>query len=136
MSNGITLEEQRFLTEFLGECWHEFEEAALHDNWGSSRGLKCKHCHLEALQPQDKYRLDFTDGRVVFRLIEKVRSKVLEDHGDFFELAIHDQGYVEGIEKSLWSNDPELAVCKTIAAFLMKEEKDKSVAKRGYSHWV
>ena len=59
---GLTDENKKALTIFLGECWHE-EEAIPnlpHLTW-------CKKCHYIGFT-----YLDFTDWRVVGRLVSKV----------------------------------------------------------------
>jgi hypothetical protein len=112
--NELSLEEQKILTEWLGECWHEYTK-----EWNS--GIYCKHCNYH----RDSPRLDFSDWRVIGRLIEK--AKILTD--SLYESedgsGVRADQLVENINWALWDwsiSTPQLAICKVILAYLKEGE--------------
>ena len=70
----MTEQEQRKLTEFLGECWHEWvlEITPKH----GYRIIRCPKCFASTSigrhqKPDNVRRLDFTDWRVKGRILDK-----------------------------------------------------------------
>ena len=100
---NLTIEEQRKLTEFLGECWHEY-------NPNYDQGNSCSKCGKTVFHrfhrtfPQN---LDFTDWRVVGRLIEKLRD-MGEDVDDLRD----------AIRTRIFWGSPQEAICRAILAYL------------------
>lgn len=114
--NELATEDQRLLTEFLGECWHEE---------GMPTGMsyhpfRCKKCN-KPLHVSGKNGLDFSDWRVVGRLIEKCRSAQTVKLESNFE-----SGISVDSSRYYWSpvaETPQLAICNAVLAYL-KEKKD------------
>jgi hypothetical protein len=114
---NLTIEQQRKLTEFLGECWHEPTE--------TPNEVSCDKCGTVVYDPRHVdeafQRLDFTDRRVVGRLIEKV-GKITIDMG---------AGYVYigageyASEPLIWLDDktPQEAICRSVLAWLEENHK-------------
>jgi len=105
---NLSTEEQKLLTEWLGECWHEE---------GTPTGMvyhpyRCAKC-IKPIHAGGPSRLDFSDWRVVGRIVEKVRS--LHIASDYlckvFSNAI------------FFSDNPQLAICRAILAYLQEGEK-------------
>lgn len=92
----LTIEQQKRLMIFLGECWHDF--ADMFDQGGPSDNV-CIHCGK--LEPVCS-NIDFTDWRVVGRLIEKVGK------------------YGYSIE--IMPGESPLTICLTICAYLEGRE--------------
>lgn len=115
--NDLSTEEQKLLTEWLGECWHEFE--ALH----STLCTKCNKPFLS--QTYHVPRLDFSDWRVVGRLVEKIllfaSYEVLKESSgkERFLVLIHSKTKTyQGTEGT-----PQLAICKAVLAYLKEGEE-------------
>jgi len=118
MSNPILLvEAQKLLTEWLGECWHTWErkypypartEAEL-----KMRGHVCTKCgEYWPVQPKAEgliTPLNFSDWRVVGRLIEKVRTH--RPLGDTITLS-------ERLGYAICSANPQRAICNAIVDYL------------------
>jgi hypothetical protein len=96
----LSLESQKLLTEWLGECWHEY----------NSR--KCITCII--MEPEDDPpRLDFSDWRVTGRLIEKAEGIVVIKFDHTWNSTIEGD-FQEG-------SSPQLAICNAIVAYLKEE---------------
>jgi hypothetical protein len=117
MTNSLSLESQKLLTELLGECWHV--------KWVDPTGFcstQCASCGKILDEIEDAPRLDFSDWRVVGRLINKLRSHILDTHGDVTELPLYLEVRLHYIETALWSNNPQLAICLAVVEYLKGEK--------------
>lgn len=98
--NEILGEENcRKLTKFGGWCWHECDEDYV-----------CDNCH-QFIATNKEMRLDFSDPRVVWRLIEKYTQQMLSSDD---QLAL--------LDALLLPNKAE-AVCRAVLAFIEEGEK-------------
>lgn len=112
----LTLEDKRLLTEFLGECWHIPNH--IKENLTIGIADRCLLC--DARLPW--IRLDFSDWRVVGRLIEKmhdVREQFLEELKSK-ELASID-AYLFKLYLSLAHKNPQLAICHAVLTYLKEQ---------------
>ena len=100
-SNDLTIEEQKLLTEWLGERWHETGERN----------------YTEICHGFPEPRLDFTDWRVVGRLVEKLRSITQYNLTTEVWWVKHRVGIV------LFDANPQLAICRAILSYLKEGEK-------------
>ena len=103
----LTIEEQHKLTEFLGECWHEW---MIEDIQGLPR-YACRACLYETYAHPT--RLDFADWRVVGRLAVKAGGVDLEEDEGSWMCAVNKPGapYVT-------YDAPEEAICRAVLAYL------------------
>jgi hypothetical protein len=114
----MTERAQRLLTEFLGECWHDWPN----EEPGRILYLFCPKCGDESWSDAEDKRLDFTDWRVVGSLVEKVQRKL------YFQLSS------VGASKNCWKVEigharpyhwavynqatPQAAICAAILVYL------------------
>lgn len=110
----LTEQEQRQLTEVLGECWHE--QGA---NW------RCASCGVP-MPLQQELRLDFTDWLVVGRLIEKVQ-KTHSIHISSVGQSKNCWHCVIGYQRpyrfsSIMQSTPQEAICRAVLARLEGEK--------------
>lgn len=98
----LTTEEQKLLTEWLGEEWRE-------NTW--------YHVYEDA----DLIRLDFSDWGVVGRLVAKVTSFCLQSESHSTERANLCLLQMS-IESALWEDTPQLAICHAVLAYLKEKE--------------
>lgn len=117
--NELTFEDQRLLTEFLGECWHEAYN-------GFAPGL-CSKCEASKFDsgsgnflPVGELHLDFSDWRVVGRLLDKIENIEVWKSKDY-------RGswgaFTEGIGENVYASTPQLAICKAVLAYLKEKEQ-------------
>jgi hypothetical protein len=108
---SLTIEQQRKLTEKgLGECWHECDEDRI-----------CRKCH-QFLGTNEEMRLNFTDWRVVGRLIEKLEAVYVDKMGagPYFSEAfiLGGKNYI-----SVNGTTPQEAICLVVLAWIEEGEK-------------
>ena len=121
----MTEDEQRLLTEFLGECWHEDGGLVVnHYSENSGRELQlryCRHCKEAYVHPSQETftRLDFTDWRVVGRLVEKRENITIWKHPQWGWIATYppQHHFNEGAT-------PQEAICRAVIAWLTEREKE------------
>lgn len=110
----LSLDAQRRLTEFLGECFHS--------SWMCGECPECGLCVED-----ESYHLDFSDWRVVGRLIEKLMQINLSAENGIGRAPIYWAWLqIGGRSHSGKGNTPQLAICLAIDAYL--------VAKGEYIH--
>ena len=113
----MTDQEKRLLTEFLGECWHE----------SSGMTWICGKCKTDVgwlgetmkdAVAVETLRLDFTDWRVVGRLIEKTEDvEVWYFHEDM-------EWCARVLEREIHSaKSPQEAICAAVLAWLKEGGK-------------
>lgn len=119
----MTDADKKLLTEFLGECWHEWEQY-------DGRYLRCKNptClwHDKSVNETSTQGdgpfipLDFTDWRVIGRLIEKVGGLDILEYEEFQASWI---AATRG-NKSIYAlgDTPQEAICEAVISYL-KESK-------------
>jgi hypothetical protein len=133
MQTELTIEQQRRLTEFLGECWHEGIGLAV--NHSNSEGEptqlrycgKYPQCRAAYVSPSrsDFERLDFSDWRVVGRLIEMVGSaNISEQDHKLWHCFIGDEDW-DCSQPHASGKNPQLAICLAIDAWLVGKEETK-----------
>jgi hypothetical protein len=105
----LTTEQQRRLTEFLGECWHEYDPTF---DGGNSCPL-CRKSDHHQFHRTFPHRLDFSDWRVVMRLWFTYFSAVRCKEIDPTVLA---QFLNE-------EKDAAYLICLAIDAYLVEKEK-------------
>lgn len=106
MDNQLTTEDQRILTEWLGECWHVPNH--MKENGTYSTADRCCFCGA----PLPWILLDFSDWRVVGRLVEKLQT--ITTNADMVRLEVR---------RALFSPSPRLAICRAVLAYLKEGEK-------------
>lgn len=126
---NITQDEQRKLTEFLGECWHEFKPR---NNTGTDdnrfddefRCVKCDRSantyhgmYWSANELNEKSRLDFNDWRVVGRLIEKAGGYIRIWKCDGKWKAAFEKGLVV-VKARPGVETPQAAICNAILVYI------------------
>jgi hypothetical protein len=124
----MTDNDKRLLTEFLGECWHEtaFREYELEIEGRTGDFIKAT-CSCGKVRRLGKryndvdyhpvcHNLDFTDWRVVGRLIEKCEDIWICKHEEMIW-----QTSPKGT--SLWFRGatPQEAICRAVLAWLKEE---------------
>lgn len=107
----LTIEEKRILTEFLGECWHEWHQC------DDKEGRFCIKCDIEE-EDCANYRFDFSDWRVVGRLVEKMREELNTQVNMHKEIPARLQLRIYDIQNALWRQDDKEAICRAILVWL------------------
>lgn len=112
---NLTLEEQRKLTEFLGECWHgECVDRS------APEYMVCFVCNESFVG--SNWRLNFTDWRVVGRLVEKFETVSIWKHydADLYECYIWHEGISAGDEEKRCFSalTRQEAICRAVLAYL------------------
>ena len=127
---NLTIEQQRKLTEFLGECWHEWEYCSGWNGVETEHWFRCKKCNKEvsasrvrADSPPIQSSLDFTDWRVVMRVWETANKRGLQPSLEHFAATarcvvkkFNEQPYAS------YSSCPKEAICLAVLAYLESEE--------------
>ena len=115
MNNSfLSLESQKLLTEWLGECWHEIEINLIDPT---------VHYYCMSCKSTKPLRLDFSDWRVVGRLVEKLlliaSVELLQEYGGAknFLLLTH----INGKTLHATAPTPQLVSCLAICAVLEGE---------------
>ena len=119
---NLTTDEQKMLTEFLGGCWHRYAPL-------SPSRWQCKICDKYSHDGKQEV-LDFTDWRVVGRLIEKCCAT---SSTPIF-LWTRQQKYVARIQiknnsahkrKGFTADGatPQEAICRAVLAWLGEDDK-------------
>lgn len=114
----LTEQQQKKLTEFLGECFHE-PRPTITAFGGPLYGgdITCKHCGASMPwlnSPLPNARLDFTDWRTVGRLIEKLEKFCTISPsftGKFWRFEIDDKVFGQG-------ESPQEAIVMAVLAYL------------------
>jgi hypothetical protein len=116
----LTTDEQKKLTLFLGECWHEL------DGYRGSMGT-CKKCGAWWKGEGFVHRLDFTDWRVVGRLIEKAQKEqwvgMNEANGETCCMIGEDNDGFVGVTE--FATTPQEAICRAVLAYIDAGKEDK-----------
>jgi hypothetical protein len=121
--------DKRLLTEFLGECWHE---------WGPEQegdGDLCIKCWYSKYRSNKQAYLDFTDWRVAGRLLvqtthEGLCPSLLFDDDGHWQLCFDGIQPVGGggvfthvVEGNPWFDTPQEAICAAVLAWLKEGGK-------------
>ena len=106
----MTDQDKRLLTEFLGECWHEPDATYKPLTDDTFKCLKCQVINAR--------RLDFTDWRVVGRLIEKAEDVEVWYYYDGMEWCARVLELETHSAKS-----PQEAICAAVLAWLKEGGK-------------
>jgi hypothetical protein len=107
---NLTEQEQRQLTEFLGECWHEGRQ---YKRAGVRSGVDwcCKYCG-QYLGHGVIERLDFSDWRVVGRLQQRLPDETtISLYAVCYAIVLPDQ-------RIITSKKLEEAICRAVLAWL------------------
>lgn len=123
LDDELSIEEQKRLTEFLGECPHEWLREFLFADYQTGM-YRCSVCGiLSAAAKQEPKALDFSDWRVVGMLIEKFDSLNVEK-------AIATNGLHKAQLLNYYGRDgqaeaktPQLAICRAVLAYLKEGEQ-------------
>lgn len=116
MQEELTLEDQKLLTEALGECFHE--------EYAADESCICSKCGGFRFNT-----IDFNDGRTTLRLIKKAVE--LGNRGITVELNLLDEWEASVISGDMYCDvkytitafTPEIAVCKAMR-LLLKENSE------------
>ena len=118
----MTEQQERMLTEFLGACWHEWYRPH-----GWAHAWLCSKCsqdniHHDAPRKEKKAYLDFTDWRVVGRLIEKVGGvTVIRLHENVWEATQHPYTDAPCVQRGT----PQESICAAVIAYLKETWNDE-----------
>lgn len=129
----LTTDEQRILTEWLGECWHE-DGGLIVNHWSESLDAPtelryCKHypnCKSAYSYPLTETfkRIDFSDWRVVGRLEGKVLlnqcniTKFSSYDGELYTVRIYDLKQLKEHHGTM--KTPQLAICRAVLEYLKR----------------
>jgi hypothetical protein len=130
---NLTTGELRKLTEFLGECWHTV--------WGGkdyTGGLtaNCEKCGRRGNLYDEELFLDFTDWRVVGRILEQTTHEglcpalVFDDDGhwqlcfDGIQPVGGDGVFTHIVEGEPWYDTPQEAICGAVLAYIDAGKED------------
>lgn len=120
---NLTEAEQRRLTEFLGECWHEWRY--IYDATDNIQQPTCTKCH--GTWGKDPLpRLDFTDWRVVGRLM--VVAMLKAERPIYVHVYNNGQGLYslasfKGKEIIIKGDQPQEAICMAILNYIKENKK-------------
>lgn len=108
---NLTQDEQRKLTEWIGECWHKWLPC------DDKEGRFCIRCGIEE-EDCTNYSLDFSDWRVVGRLQERLLAQ--QGHISNIYNGPSVDGFYISVEGCTGSSLKE-AICRAILAYIDKE---------------
>lgn len=108
---GLTTDQEKILTEFLGECWHEYGSLTGYEHH-SCRCSKCNNPIMLIPFVGTPKRLDFSDWRIIGRLIVKANETCSEN--------VYTPEYLMwlDIRDALHAENIPLAICLAICRYL------------------
>jgi len=124
--NPLSEESRKRMTEFLGECWHEFIDDA-YDHircYSEFTGEYCKKCGTKFLR--NNYNLwakqrTFTTGNDMLNLKEKLVEKGEWDEFEDFALSKKNEKYVSVVSLTDYLINPAIFI--PLAIEFLKEER-------------